>query len=187
MTPEEVAAKIADLVGRTPRRSGSSWSVRCPAHEDRKPSLSVGTGRDGKVLIKCHTGCSVEAVLAAAGLTWADMFIDPPKRRSEVVAEYTYTDQFDKPVFQVRRYFPKDFRAFSPDGRGGWRSGLNGACPVLYRLPKVIAAVKAGQNIYVVEGEKDVHAIERAGGVATTARSAPASRTCSRTCWSART
>ena len=41
------------------------------------------------------------------------MFIDPPKGRSEVVAKYTYTDQFGKPAFQVRRYFPKDFRAYS--------------------------------------------------------------------------
>jgi hypothetical protein len=40
----------------------------------------------------------------------------------------------------------------------------------LYRLPKVIAAVRAGQRVYVVEGEKDVHAVERAGGVATTSR-----------------
>jgi len=38
---------------------------------------------------------------------------------------------------------------------------------VLYRLPQVIEAVKAGKTIYIPEGEKDVHAIEQAGGVAT--------------------
>jgi hypothetical protein len=38
---------------------------------------------------------------------------------------------------------------------------------VPYRLPKLIEAVNAGQLVYVVEGEKDVHAIERAGAVAT--------------------
>jgi hypothetical protein len=38
---------------------------------------------------------------------------------------------------------------------------------VLYRLPQVIAAVQAGETIYIVEGEKDVHAIEAVGGTAT--------------------
>ena len=40
---------------------------------------------------------------------------------------------------------------------------LNGTRRVLYSLPRVIEAVAAGRTIYVVEGEKDVHAIERAG------------------------
>ena len=44
---------------------------------------------------------------------------------------------------------------------------LNGTRRVLYSLPRVIEAVAAGRTIYVVEGEKDVHAIERAGEVAT--------------------
>jgi hypothetical protein len=109
MTPEEVAAKIAAVHGRSPRPSGSSWSVRCPAHEDRNPSLSVGTGRDGKVLITCHAGCPVEAVLAAAELTWQALFIPRPSKGSDVVAKYTYTDELGKPLFQVRRLFPKDF------------------------------------------------------------------------------
>jgi DNA primase len=38
---------------------------------------------------------------------------------------------------------------------------------VPYRLPKLIEAVNAGQIVYIVEGEKDVHAIELAGAVAT--------------------
>ena len=38
---------------------------------------------------------------------------------------------------------------------------------VLYRLPQVIEAVAAGRRIWVVEGEKDVHALEAVGEVAT--------------------
>ena len=38
--------------------------MRCPAHNDRNPSLSI-TEKDGKTLFFCHAGCSQEAVFAA--------------------------------------------------------------------------------------------------------------------------
>jgi DNA primase len=38
---------------------------------------------------------------------------------------------------------------------------------VLYRLPAVIEAAKLGKTIFLVGGEKDVHALERCGCVAT--------------------
>ena len=47
---------------------------RCPAHDDHRPSLSVTEGRDGRVLLKCHTGCTPEDIVAALGLTMADLF-----------------------------------------------------------------------------------------------------------------
>jgi hypothetical protein len=43
---------------------GSYGSARCPAHDDRNPSLSV-TEKTGKLLVKCHAGCSQEAVVTA--------------------------------------------------------------------------------------------------------------------------
>src|SRR5215212_118100 len=39
--------------------------ARCPAHEDREPSLSIGAGKDGKVLVRCHAGCDQRDVIAA--------------------------------------------------------------------------------------------------------------------------
>ena len=58
---------------------------------------------------------------------------------------------------------PKGFRQRRPDGRGGWDYKLGYTRRVLYRLPQVIAAVKAGQLITVVEGERDVHTLEAKG------------------------
>lgn len=46
-------------------RAGRGWVARCPAHDDRKPSLSIGEGRDGTVLIHCHAGCDQQRVLRA--------------------------------------------------------------------------------------------------------------------------
>jgi hypothetical protein len=47
------------------RRAGAGWLARCPAHEDREPSLSIGIGQDGKVLLHCFAGCAFEAILDA--------------------------------------------------------------------------------------------------------------------------
>ncbi len=47
------------------RWSGSSGTARCPAHEDKTPSLSLRDGDVGRLLTCCHAGCSPEAVWAA--------------------------------------------------------------------------------------------------------------------------
>ena len=39
--------------------------ARCPAHEDRKPSLSITADKDGKVLLRCHAGCNQVQVINA--------------------------------------------------------------------------------------------------------------------------
>jgi len=53
MTPLEL------LLSKLPgvRKSGSGWSARCPAHDDRHASLSVSSSDDGRVLLHCHAGC----------------------------------------------------------------------------------------------------------------------------------
>jgi hypothetical protein len=50
------------LGGMWHRRYGLA---RCPAHADRSPSLSIGDGDRGKVLVKCHAGCDQSHVIAA--------------------------------------------------------------------------------------------------------------------------
>ena len=54
------------------RRIGRGWAVRCPAHDDRHASLSIGETADGtRVLWKCHAGCrqdDVKRALIARGL-----------------------------------------------------------------------------------------------------------------------
>ena len=38
--------------------------ARCPAHDDRTPSLSIRDAGDGKVLVRCHAGCGQEQVIS---------------------------------------------------------------------------------------------------------------------------
>ena len=46
------------------RRCGRGWIARCPAHDDRSPSLSI-IERNGRVLVHCHAGCRQAEVIAA--------------------------------------------------------------------------------------------------------------------------
>jgi len=57
------ARSIAEALGG--HKTGRDWMARCPAHDDRNPSLSIRDADDGKVLVCCHAGCPQEAVVAA--------------------------------------------------------------------------------------------------------------------------
>lgn len=148
------------------RGSGQDWT--CPAHDDRHASLGVAQGRDG-VLMCCQAGCGTDAVLAAVGLTMADLFdASESTVAAGIAAVYPYEDEQGAPLYEVVRYFPKGFRQRRPDGAGGYLWNLQGVRRVLYRLPGVIDAVRAGRRVWVVEGERDVEALEAVGEVATT-------------------
>ncbi len=150
--------------------SGNGWIARCPAHNDKHPSLSIKEGADGRVLLKCHAGCSAESIVRALGLEMRDLFPSKSTKRPErkIVATYPYHDADGRLLFEVVRYEPKDFRQRRPDGKGDWIYNLDGVQRVLYQLPEVLAAKERGEAIYVVEGEKDVESLRALGLVATT-------------------
>jgi hypothetical protein len=156
------------------RQHGGYWMARCPAHDDSKASLSIQRGTEQPVVIKCHAGCDHNVILDALNLTPAD--ISNPRDQNghgewtpagEAVAVYDYTDEHGQLLYQVCRTMGKQFpqRTKGPDGKWKWK--LAGVRRVPYRLPKLIAAVRDSRTVYIVEGEKDVQAVERAGGVAT--------------------
>ena len=57
------AETIAKALGG--RKAGGGWMARCPAHDDREPSLSIRDADNGKVLVRCHAGCDQRDVIAA--------------------------------------------------------------------------------------------------------------------------
>jgi|SRR5215212_1157115 len=66
------------------RRDGAGYEARCPVaghgrgQGDRRPSLKVTEGDDGRVLLKCRAGCATTAVVEALGLSMADLFPTSP-------------------------------------------------------------------------------------------------------------
>ncbi len=151
-----------DVLDRFPdaKRAGHGWTAKCPAHDDRTASLSIGTGDDGRALLHCHAGCSLEDLLAAVHLEASDLFPDKATTTEQIVTTYRYEDAGGAHVFDVCRFSPKDFRQRRADGT--W--SMKGVRRVLYRLREL-----QGRTIaYVTEGEKDADRLRAIGLPGTT-------------------
>ena len=70
---EPVELLLSRLEHVRANRNGT-WVARCPAHDDRSPSLSIATGDDGKVLLHCFAGCGAVDVVEAVGLELSSLF-----------------------------------------------------------------------------------------------------------------
>lgn len=150
---------------RRPRQNGSGWSACCPSHEDRDPSLSIKEGLNGKVLLYCHAGCTLDAICTALGIQKSDLF--------DKTAE-GYQRQPFRLVDITGRTVARHIRTDRPDDkkdyeweRDGKRSlgGLSVESLPLYGLPLLLEADK-GSTVYVCEGEKAAQALMDAGAIA---------------------
>jgi len=149
MTAYERLVDALRAHGRDIKDSGAGRAqAQCPAHDDTHPSLSVGPRRDALgVVVHCHAGCPPAEVLAALGLSLRDLFDD-----DDMAAVYAPRRSYHYPDGRVVHRKPD--KSFPQSGKTNGNS--------LFRADRV------GDDdiIYVVEGEKDVEAIELAGGAA---------------------
>jgi hypothetical protein len=200
---DPVSDFLARLSGVHKAGAKNEWAAKCPCRaDDKNPSLSVGVGSQGQVLVTCHRGtpCDLDEICRAVGIEATELWPDDtdratsiprpkkntddktkghaltqPKKKSgpgELVMTYPYTDPDGALVMEVLRYKTeeggKTFRQRCPDGNGGWTwSTSHLEERPLYRLPEVMAAVSAGEPVWVVEGEKDADALADLGHAAT--------------------
>lgn len=90
------------------KRTGAGrWIARCPAHEDRRASLSIRELEDGRILVHDFAGCSVEEVVAAVGLDMAALFPEreiqhgKPERRPIPAADILRCIAFEALIVSV--------------------------------------------------------------------------------------
>lgn len=188
MTPlERVLSRLPGA-----KKSGQGWSARCPAHEDRKPSLSVGQGQDGRVLVHCHAGCDVRDVLGVVGLKFSDLWprhsgrsleeaLEPSEwfsnpeaaihayQRGMPSREWSYRDEEDIEVGRIVRWdLPNGRKVVRPVSlfEGAWRRKWMPSPRPLFNLVELLSQWQ--QSVFVVEGEKAVDALQELGLIGTT-------------------
>ncbi len=178
MNITDLKSLLAAKTGKEPKISADGFVSLCPAHEDQNASLSFTQGRDA-LLLKCHAGCTFDAITTALGAQPKDFFLAPsspetgnqhPTKAQILIETYPYHDADGKVRFEVCRFEPKGFRQRrpDPDHPDKWIWNLKDIQPVPYRLPELLTAAKAGGTVYIVEGEKDVAALTERGFTATT-------------------
>lgn len=165
-------------------RDGITSQCANPFHEDKTPSLDIKhNGRDG-LLMLCRV-CGKEAtpdIVAALGLTMADLFDDPKQKverptgrpsRPKVVDTYVYENSDGQEAYRRDRREPgkdgksKDFVQYRiVDGTKVW--GLGDVERYPWHLPQLLQGIRDGRPVYWVEGEKSVRALEDTGEIATT-------------------
>jgi hypothetical protein len=179
------AMKVDELLGRLDRvhKTKDGWQARCPAHADKTPSLSVGVGGEGQLLVRCFAGCTPHAIVESLGLRMTDLFPENPmapspiRRATDVVpvSEWLRVSR-GFPFAEVSRMFAIEtsrgpsvvFRYTDLEGRTlydkyralsakrFWRRP-SGSTSALYGLKHLAATTH--ERVIVVEGELDAHAL----------------------------
>lgn len=78
-----IADKLLNQLTKVKRTGQESWIACCPAHADKNPSMTITEKDDGRVLVHCFAGCSVDSILGAVGLTFDDLY---PERLADPYA-----------------------------------------------------------------------------------------------------
>lgn len=174
---DEVTSRLKDLTD-----CGGYCKAKCPAHDDRRHSLSLTVDGD-KLLVNCHAGCTFPEVVDALGIKSSAFFRSSTQGKAggkmgSISKIYKYKDHAGQVQFEVCRFEPKAFRprrkprpTDPPEKvKGGYVWTLSGVVRVLYRLDEMIAAWREQPDrvTIVVEGEKDADTLWQHGFIATT-------------------
>lgn len=76
--------KLLDRLEFVKKTANGKWIARCPAHDDKSPSLSVRELDDGRILVFCHAGCGAVDIVTAVGLELSDLFPEKLENRRSI-------------------------------------------------------------------------------------------------------
>jgi hypothetical protein len=97
MTTKEFAALLKA------KRTGAGWAAKCPAHSDRSPSLSIREGDDGRILLRCFAGCTIDSILSTLGLGRRDLFSGPPPTPEQLAALRAAQEEWETRASMARK------------------------------------------------------------------------------------
>lgn len=173
-SPSEVRSYWISRIPRLNASTHREWRCPCPIHQGTNPNFAINSETG---LAQCHSTCGrgwdmISYEMEISGLDFPkakERVFDVVGRANvpwderNVEAKYDYTDESGKLLYQVLRYYGKDFKQRRPSDDGGWVWSIKNIEWVPFQLPKVVKADFVG----ITEGEKDALTLERIGIVGT--------------------
>ncbi|MGE0539823.1 MAG: MarR family transcriptional regulator [Dehalococcoidia bacterium] len=155
--------------------TGDGWTVEPPCHDSKSgKALHVSEGEDGRTLLHCFAGCSVDSIVKAVGQTMAILF---PPQPGLTLAEYAAAKQLPElflaglglsemtymkaPAVRMPYLNPDRslgavrFRIAATGDKFRWKKGSK---PLLYGANRLREFRKRGY-VVLVEGESDCHTL----------------------------
>lgn len=177
--------ELAEQVQGVSWRGDDQFSFQCPGHDDRQASASA-TRKNGRILLKCFAGCSIERIIEPLGLTTAQLF---ESSNGEVLRQAARRpgDQVRYPVKEIDGTLAAIHVAeYSDEGKRMWwelpdgRKGLGGRPTSDLPLFGIERIPPDADEVIVCEGEKAAAALQRRGlaavGTVTGASSCPSDK-----------
>ena len=166
------------------KRYGDKAQCICPAHNDKQASLTISKGRKC-TLFHCHSGCSIDDVLSAAGILKKDTFYDTEplkanwrayiesREKRKIEAVYNYVSCNGVYAFtKIRLEGKKLLYGILENGRftyGLPRNTPRKSLKAIYGNVKALnKAIAEGKPIFIPEGEKDIDTLTKQGYTAFT-------------------
>ena len=209
------AKLIAAALGRSRPAANGEWLASCPVVDhgqgngDRNPSLSV-TDSDGKLLLKCHGGCSQNDVWAAVrdlGLLpqlseWVEPLVIRPINghhpapvqiprtpvQLHLTQEWEYADESGIVLFVKQRFKTSDtkgktYKLLRVMSDGTRQASMQGARVIPYRLADVLEAKRQAKPVFIAEGEKAADALASIGVFTSTSHTGAGSWPAANSTW----
>ena len=115
---ENILSRLEKVKGRN-----GAYTACCPAHSDKSPSLAIRELDDGRILMKCFGGCSVQEIMGAVGMEMGDLFPDtnkdlPPVKRKYYASDLLRVIEFEAWVVSVAAYTMAQGLPLSEEDRG---------------------------------------------------------------------
>ncbi len=193
--PENPIKNVLDQLEDYTAR-GDEYRTRCPGHNGTsEDSLSIKEADNGDVLLHCHSGCEPEEIIETLGLEMSDLFSgngkkskpvgEPSEVREETseadaipanelpgdLSEYHTFEDEEGNILNVQRHKGAYYRVvgYDEDEDPLFAKGITGYVdPVLIELPRLREGIEAGEDVFHLEGCKDVRTATKEWGLVAT-------------------
>lgn len=118
----QVLSYILTKLDKCKSSGKDSWKACCPAHDDKSPSFYVRLADNGRVLMKCFSGCSIDEICASLGVEVSSLFpatdktyyprLGEAQRATEPTCDTHYIAHFKNAVKQGYKPSEKELHAY---------------------------------------------------------------------------